>query len=280
MDLDDILNDALEEVTKDEDVVRSNATASASASDVKSALSTAAASTAKTQDENAAIAASQEPSGEEAEIANLLKMFGAGSDFEKVLDDAFKDMDLNDLMSKLGLQGEEGATGATGGGGDDAEMEKLMKLLSGAAGGPGGAAPGAGGMPDPKLLEQLASKLESSMGGDQMNKMFENMMKSVMSKDIMYEPIKAITEEYPRFLAEKKNTLSSEDKSRFESQFSAYRALRATFEQDPDNTDKIMQIMQDLERYGQPPEEISKILGAQGAAAGGGMPNPNACPTQ
>jgi len=264
MDLDDILNDALEEVTKDEEEVGTKK----ESQDVKSALSTAAASTAKAQDENAQIAASAEPSGEEAELSKLLQMFGAGSDFEKVLDDAFKDLDLNDLMSKLGVAGEDGS-GATPGS-EDAEMEKLMKMLTG-GGNPGGAA-------DPKLLEQLASKLESSMGGDQMNQMFENMMKSVMSKDIMYEPIKAITDEYPKFLARK--GIPAADRSRFESQYSAYKALRVTFEQDPNNSEKIMQIMQDLERFGQPPEEISKLLGATGGGGPGGMPNPNGCPTQ
>lgn len=266
MDLDDILNDALDEVTKDEEYVKSD-------SDVQMALSSAAASTAKTQDENAQAAATAEPSGEEAEMANLLKMFGSGSDFEKVLDEAFKDVDLNDLMSKLGVTGEPGN--------EEAELERIMKLLSGAG---QGNAEGAGLDPklmDPKMLEELASKLETSMGGEQMDKMFENMVKSVMSKEMMYEPIKLITDEYPKILVRK--DIASADRTRFEAQFSAYKALRKIYEEDENNSDKIMQIIQDLERFGQPPEQISKLLGG-GALPGpgqpGAMPNPNQCPTQ
>jgi hypothetical protein len=280
MDLDDILNDALDEVTKDEESLRPKQDKS---DDVQSALSSAAATTAKTQDASAQAAASAEPTGEDAELANLLKMFGAGSDFEKVLDEAFKDLDLNDLMSKLGVSGEPGN--------EDAEMKKLMEMLaSGGAGGlPGGpeGAAGAGAGMDPKMLEEIASKLESSMGGDQMDKMLQSMMKGLMSKELMYEPIKAITEQYPKFLAQK--NISQADRSRFEAQFSAYSALKKVFEEDENNTEKVMQIIQDLERFGQPPEEISKILGAGAPAmsqlpgGGGGapgMPNPNQCPTQ
>lgn len=278
MDLDDILNDALEEVTRDEEQETSKPKAS---EDVKSALSSAAATTAKVQEENAQIAASAEPPpGEEGDLANLLKMFGAGSDFEKILDDAFKDLDINELMSKMGVPPGEGGEGPQS---EEAEMERLMKLLSGAGLG-GEGAPGAGTDPnmlDPKVLEQLASKLEQSMGGDQMNKMFESMMKSVMSKDLMYEPVKAITEEYPKILSQK--GIPSEDRSRFEQQYSAYKALRVTFEQEGDtNMEKVMQIIQDLERFGQPPAEISKLLGSGAAPPGfpAGGPNPNTCPTQ
>jgi peroxin-19 len=238
---------------------------------VKKELSTAAATTAKAQEENAKVAASTDASGEDAELSNLLKLFGAGSDFEKVLDEAFKDVDLNDMMSKLGVSGEPGK--------QDADMEALLKMLSEG----GGADPNAGPNFDPKVLEQIASKLENTMGNEQMDQMFESMFKSVMKKEIMYEPIKAITDEYPKYLQRK--DIPSEDRSRYESQFSAYRALRQIYESDDPNLDQVVQIMQDLERFGQPPPEISKLLGAgaPGAPGAPGLPegmNPNQCPTQ
>jgi len=251
MDLDDILTSALDEVTLDEeDITKTD-------SDVKQALSSAAATTAKTQDENAQIAASAEPPpGEDADLANLMKMLGSGGgDLDKMLEDMFKDSDFNDIMKNLG-----------GEGGDD-ELNNLMKMLTSAK---------EGGEPDPKLMEDLASKLESSIGSDQMNKMLENMMKQVMSKEVMYEPVKAITEEYPKLLSKK--GISPEDRGRYELQYTAYRALRVTFEQEAENTEKIVQIMQDLEKYGQPPDEVMKLLSPEGGAIP--PPNPNSCPTQ
>lgn len=252
MDLDDILNSALDEVTGDEETTTN---------DVKSELSSAAASTAKVQDENAAAAAASEPAaaGDGSEIEKLLKMLDGAGDLDKVLDEAFKDLNLEEFMQKLG-----------GEGGDD-ELANLMKMFGGPPGPDGKVAE-----PDPKLMEEFASKLESSMGGDEMNKMLENMMKQVMSKEVMYEPIKAITEEYPKFLSQK--GIPAEDRARYENQFAAYKALRTVFEQEGENPDKVVQIMQDLEKYGQAPDEIMKHLTPPGVP--GGMPNPNGCPQQ
>jgi peroxin-19 len=300
MDFDDILNEALEKVTEDEDDARPAPSSKSKSllekpedasdnkkNDVKTALSTAAATTAKVQVENAQIAASNEPPAGEDDISNLLKMLNGGDgDFAKVLEEAFKDLDMNNLMSKLGNSGAGAGAAGEEGGDENAEMEKIMKMLlspGGAGGAEGSVADGSnpGAMLDPKVLEELASKLETSLGSDKMDKMVENFMSSIMSKDLMYEPIKAITAEYPKVLSKK--GIPAADRSRYESQYSAYSALRKVFEQEGNNQEKVIQIMQDVERFGPPPPEISKILSAGGGAAGaglGGAGGPPPCPTQ
>ena len=119
MDLDDILNSALDEVEFEEEEVSKSTAAS-----IKTELSEVAATSAKTQTEAAAKAAeARNQSSEADELSNMLKMLstgGDGGDFEKMLGDVFKDLDMNDLMSKL-TSGQNG----------EPDMEELMKMFSG-----------------------------------------------------------------------------------------------------------------------------------------------------
>lgn len=210
-------------------------------------------------------------------------------------------------------EGLEGLMGGAGGGGAapsgdapaltgenmEAELANLMKMLqaesTGAAAAAGGSplGPTAGAGPNLDVMEKLVAKLESELGEDGINSFMENMMKKMMSKEVMYKPIKSATEEYPRFLSQK--GIPAADRVRYEKQFAGYKALLQTFDEDPDNFARISQIMSDLNAYGQPPDEITKLItppdmpggrmpgmpgmlpGMDGAGGPGGQPQ---CPTQ
>ncbi|KAH9261736.1 hypothetical protein BASA81_000392 [Batrachochytrium salamandrivorans] len=266
MDLDDILNSALDEVELGEEEEDSTP-------EITTALSEAAASNAKSQTESALKAAetASAAAAGEPDIASLMKMFsgeGGEADFEKMLADMFKDLNVDDLISKLG----EGGGGAGGPGGEP-DMAELLKLLGGAGGGGG---PGA---------DDLAKLFSGGAGGaqseEEMTKLLDQMMKSVMTKDLMYGPVKQICDEFPAHLA--KTDIPPTDRKRFEQQQAAYQALLKEFEVEGEtNSDRIAQIMRDLESYGQPPPEVMKLVGGPGGMPGLGAAanNENPCPTQ
>ena len=119
------------------------------------------------------------------------------------------------------------------------------------------------------------NKLLSGEGGEEnLDKLMEEMMKSVMSKEFMHGPVKQICDEFPGYL--KNPSLSREDRSRYERQFEAYKALLVEFERETVNQDKVAQIMKDLERFGNPPPEVMKMMNMDGGGAGAPPP----CPVQ
>jgi len=248
-DLDDILSAALDEVVIEEDK-----TASAS-------LQTAASKTAALQQTGAEAAKSQAAANPGDELEELFKLFTGegGGDLAKVLDEAFKDLDLSSLMDKLG-----------GDNPDAAGLEEAMKMLQGKDGEPGG-----GGIPS-EMLEKVMSKIEADLGEEGIENMMKGMMKKFMAKEVMYEPIKKITEEFPKYL-DTHPGLAKDDRARYTSMLGAYRALLKAYDDEPENVDQIARILHDVQQFGEPPAEIVKILQPTGGADGAAPP---ACPTQ
>lgn len=114
----------------------------------------------------------------------------------------------------------------------------------------------------------------------------EGMMQSLLSADILLPSIKELLDKYPSYLAENAETISAEDKERFEKQHELFKVLRADLESEkPDDTTEVkskrfktvLENMQKLHEYGQPPVEL---IGEQGTpfenpALGGANPQ---CP--
>ncbi|TDL20509.1 Pex19-domain-containing protein [Rickenella mellea] len=113
------------------------------------------------------------------------------------------------------------------------------------------------------LLSQLGSGLDGSgENEDEMQGMLETMMQQLMSKEVLYEPLKELRDKFPAYLSENASKLSMEDKSRFNNQLDCVTKIVAVFE-DPtysdDNHEKGAQVatlMNEMQSFGSPPTEI------------------------
>ncbi|KAJ3892443.1 Pex19 protein family-domain-containing protein [Lentinula edodes] len=89
----------------------------------------------------------------------------------------------------------------------------------------------------------------------------ESMMGQLMSKDVLYEPVKELNEKFPPFLANPPSPLSSADQTRYEKQYDCVKRIVAIFD-DPSYKEggsegaKIVDLMGQLQTYGNPPESI------------------------
>lgn len=98
------------------------------------------------------------------------------------------------------------------------------------------------------------------------------MMKQLLSKDIMYEPIKQICERFPEWLAKHAESLSQKEYDNYGNQYRIFQKLVAVYDTEPDNFARLTEHMQDLQATGSPPKEIITEL-APGLEVGeDGMP--------
>lgn len=157
----------------------------------------------------------------------------------------------------------------------DADIAANLQALSGVA---GENMPGMG-------LE--ASKMEEA-GGDMMQNMMKefeklaekkdfdsvmaSMMKQLLSKEIMYEPIKEITEKYPDWLAENERKLEPAEYEKYGKQYQYMQKIVAVFETEPDNFDRLTMLLMEMQQYGQPPSDIIKELAPGLQFSPDGMP--------
>ncbi|KUF94694.1 hypothetical protein AM588_10008088 [Phytophthora nicotianae] len=114
-----------------------------------------------------------------------------------------------------------------------------------------------------EMMAEMMKKFEEMGEKD----LVDGMMQQLLSKDVMYDPMKQICERYPEWLAEKESLLSKEDYERltcllavYGKQYQYFQQIVAVYESEPDNYARLSELMQEMQETGQPPSEIVKDL--------------------
>ncbi|KUF88357.1 Peroxisome biogenesis protein 19-1 [Phytophthora nicotianae] len=123
-----------------------------------------------------------------------------------------------------------------------------------------------------EMMAEMMKKFEEMGEKSDFQDLVDGMMQQLLSKDVMYDPMKQICERYPEWLAEKESLLSKEDYERYGKQYQYFQQIVAVYESEPDNYARLSELMQEMQETGQPPSEIVKDL-----APVGGVPGQEQC---
>ncbi|CAI5722774.1 unnamed protein product [Peronospora effusa] len=242
VDLDDLLDDALNDFVDEVSAVQ--------ATEVSSVKQEAAAATQ-----------SNEENGMHENMAQFLED-AQDPEFQKVLEQAFRelgtDADTEKIEQLLGSLKTDTTSDET----DDvnAGVAKTLQNMAKAA----------------EDMEDVGTEQVEAMGEDMVSEMMkkfeemgekndfqdlvDGMMQQLLSKDVMYDPMKQICERYPEWLDEKKPLLSKGDYERYGKQYQYFQQIVAMYESEPDNYARLSELMQEMQETGQPPSEIVKDL--------------------
>ncbi|XP_057804623.1 peroxisome biogenesis protein 19-2 isoform X2 [Salvia miltiorrhiza] len=135
------------------------------------------------------------------------------------------------------------------------EAVKGLESVSGPR--PPMAGDGFGGDP---MMEDWVKQFEELAGSQDMESIVETMMQQLLSKEILYEPMKEIGERYPTWLEENKGKLTDEEYARYSHQYQFIKDLNQVYEAEPENFNKIVELMQKMQECGQPPNDIVQEL--------------------
>ncbi|KAG1725635.1 Pex19 protein family-domain-containing protein [Suillus paluster] len=129
------------------------------------------------------------------------------------------------------------------------------------------------------LLSQFGGENEEELQG-----VLEAMMGQLMGKDVLYEPLKELSDKFPDYLKTHASTISSDDKKRYDAQIICMKQLLEIFQSegytdDDDKTrTKVVDLMGELQKHGSPPEEIMGPLPPGFGMGADGMPDmPDNC---
>ncbi|PPQ72922.1 hypothetical protein CVT24_000196 [Panaeolus cyanescens] len=152
------------------------------------------------------------------------------------------------------------------------ESESKLKDASGAA---------AGGEPSMADLDNLMKTLgDLGLDGDdtEFGGFLEGLMGQLLTKEVLYEPLKELSTSFPGYLEKNAATLSQEDKTRYEQQRICVAKILAVFDRpayddkNAESTKEIMDLMSEMQTYGSPPAEI---MGDLPPGFDGNFPNLN-----
>jgi len=128
-------------------------------------------------------------------------------------------------------------------------------------------------------LAQLLAQLGDFSGDDaeKMDGMIEEMLGAIMSKDVLYEPMKELSSSYPGYLSSHSD-LPVEERKRFKEQLRLSREILTVFDR-PNYSDndvkaqaEVFKLMNEMQSHGSPPKEVMGELpegmSAEGLANG------------
>ncbi|CAA2973144.1 peroxisome biogenesis 19-1-like [Olea europaea subsp. europaea] len=120
--------------------------------------------------------------------------------------------------------------------------------------------PGGENFGNDAMIEDWVKQFEELAGSQDMESMVETMMQQLLSKEILHEPMKEIGERYPKWLEDNKPSLSNEEYARYFHQYELIKDLNQVYDSEPDNFNKIVELMQKMQECGQPPNDIVQEL--------------------
>ncbi|GMI03700.1 hypothetical protein TrVE_jg3584 [Triparma verrucosa] len=110
------------------------------------------------------------------------------------------------------------------------------------------------------IMSQMMGEFEKMGEKEDYQEVIDGMMRQLLSKELMYDPMKQVCIKYPEWLAEAKSQLTEEEYIRYGTQYQYFQRIVAVYETEPDNYPRLMELMSDIQEYGQPPSEIIKEL--------------------
>lgn len=123
-----------------------------------------------------------------------------------------------------------------------------------------------------KLVESIVKQFEELGSSQDMQSIMDTMMRQLLSKEVLHEPMKEFCEKYPNWLDANKSTLSEDDFSRYSRQYEYIKELCGVYDSTPDDFHKIVEIMQNMQACGQPPNDLVQDLAPGMDFGGDGLP--------
>eukprot|EP01130_Rhizamoeba_saxonica_P012658 TRINITY_DN536_c0_g1_i1.p1 TRINITY_DN536_c0_g1~~TRINITY_DN536_c0_g1_i1.p1 ORF type:complete len:123 (-),score=34.59 TRINITY_DN536_c0_g1_i1:210-578(-) len=106
-----------------------------------------------------------------------------------------------------------------------------------------------------------------------MNGFLNTILKQVVSKDVLYEPMKEMYEKYPGWLEQNQGKIDPKEFDRYVSQYGYVEEIIHTFESEGETSfDKVMKLMTEMQDCGQPPMDIVQEMAPGVAFGADGLP--------
>ncbi len=125
------------------------------------------------------------------------------------------------------------------------------------------------------LLDKLAEQFSGAENDGQLQSIVNNVMQQLMSKEVLYEPLKEIAAKYPQWLADNESKLTAADAQRYRDQHAHIERLCKVYESSSGGAqeyEEVVALMQQVQSCGQPPEDIIRELAPDLEVGPDGLP--------
>ena len=115
-----------------------------------------------------------------------------------------------------------------------------------------------------EIFKQFSSFLkdQDGEGDDTFKGALDSVVKEIISKDSLYQPMKNLKEEYPGWLENNWQELSDEDLEKYNKQLDKVTEICDLFEKSESDQpkDEVFELLSQLQELGHPPESLMKLI--------------------
>ncbi|GKY93249.1 hypothetical protein MPSEU_000292600 [Mayamaea pseudoterrestris] len=126
--------------------------------------------------------------------------------------------------------------------------------------------------PTSSSLPGLLKGLTGNWSDDNADALMDGMMEQLLSKELMYEPMKQVADQFPQWLQDNQMYISQQEYDDRRKQAECFRRLVHAYETQPTNTKLYMELMQEAQEFGQPPSDLLKEIAPDLELDDNGMP--------
>jgi len=110
------------------------------------------------------------------------------------------------------------------------------------------------------MMEDMMAQFQALGDKEDYHEVIDGVMRQLLSKDLMYDPIQKICDKFPEWLALHKANLHQKEYENYGNQYQVFQRLLAVYDTEPDNFPRLMELMFDMQHFGQPPADIIRDL--------------------
>lgn len=194
-----------------------------------------------------------------------------GPEFFQELVKKFQDENFQKAMADA-LQGFDGLEAPAAGSSSSAPKEE-SRPVQGPAPAPASASASASSEGAEEFLQKFVKSFDDAVSSDKdFEKSLTTLMTSMLSNELMCEPLQQIATALEPWLAAQKS-LPAEDRRRYEGQLKLYKQILAVYKNSndplPDHArEQVQKLLQELHKLGQPPDEVMRAIQPKEAEGG------------
>lgn len=106
------------------------------------------------------------------------------------------------------------------------------------------------------MMNDMMAEFENLGEKEDYNEVVDGVMRQLLSRDLMYEPLQQICDKFPEWLATHRDSLSEEEYVNHGLQYQTFQKLLAVYDSEPDNFPRIMELMFDIQNFGIQPYSV------------------------
>mmetsp|Transcript_5603 Transcript_5603/g.5795 ORF Transcript_5603/g.5795 Transcript_5603/m.5795 type:complete len:320 (-) Transcript_5603:18-977(-) len=110
------------------------------------------------------------------------------------------------------------------------------------------------------MMQDMMGQFEALGEKEDYNEVIDGVMRQLLSRDLMYEPVKQVCGKFPEWLAVHRPHLSEKEYTDYGKQYQTFQKILAVYDTEPENFPRLMELMFEMQEYGQPPADIIKGL--------------------